>query len=248
MPVTFMPPGLGMGQTQLGQPNDPMAANQAAVDAWMESKYGKWVIDLMDQDRAWNRQQAEQEYGLKLKGLQMQARQLSLQAGAQKAQQWYQRETLKLQKQAQADARLNAERQFGLGLLDRQLQMSGPQNAFKYLDALEGTNKLQPESGFLRRMVTGQYAPATGGGLTGRATLEGAQADAENVGALQERRKNDLALIGQIAAKPEDYYATFRHADPFQQKYVQGGVAYGGGDPESFTSRMRRGVFANQAA
>lgn len=159
------------------------------------SPYGQRQTAIEQSNREYVRQQAEREYQLRVDQLKQQAEQIKVTQGNAKAQQWYQRESLKLQQQAQQDARLRAERSDaldlykfntsrdddlykfgqnqGMQLLQLGSSLRGPSTAFQYLDVLEGAQRMQPASGFLGSLARGEYAPPTRGGVTGRATVQG---------------------------------------------------------------------------
>lgn len=255
----------------LSDPNNPWA-QQYWYNQWFAgTDAGRQKVEHEEQYRKYIQDEAEREYQLRVEQNERAAKQLELTEGSQKAQQWLARENLKLAQQAAKDQRLQADRSwdlqnrqfglsqaqfgesqlqndrsFGLGLLDRQLSMRGPRNAFAFIDAQDGANSLQPESGFLRRLVSGQYQPARGA-TTGRATLGEMIGQGENTARLQQRRDNDQALANQINANPANYAASYRRLSPYQQDYLKGAIEYGGGDEGSFLSSMRRGAFANRA-
>lgn len=269
-PAGFIDPNTGM-PTWMADPNNPWAQQYWGQQWWQGTPQGQQATAQEEQARQYYQDQAEREYALKYAENQRAAKQLELTEGAQVAAQWLARENLKLAKQAQQDARLNSnrswalqqaqfglsedqfaesqltnDRNFGMGLLDRQAALRGPKTAQQYIDMMDGASSLQPESGFLSRLIRGEYQPARGG-TTGRATLADLAGEGVDQGAMQRRRDNDVNLVNRIAQRPQDYANAYRRLPQYQRDYLGGTLEYAGGDENTFVEKMRRGMFANRA-
>lgn len=192
--------------------------------------------------------------------LRAQRDQIAVQRGAQEAERWYKEQQVRLAEQelgldrdrfglqqelGRGELALKGELgrgQLGLGLLELKSSLRGPADWAAYLDLGEGQTQLQPASGFLQAIASGQRVPGTDMSFGAAPTPMSLASLAGNTQQAQkDRLAADMGLAAQIAGNVGQVRAgTLEQLSPDRLDYLKGLAETGGHSWKTLASAYDR--------
>lgn len=193
--------------------------------------------------------------------------QIAVSRGTQEADRWYKEQQVRL---AEQEFGLDRERfglqqelgrgelalkgelgrgELGLGLLNLKSSLRGPADWAQYLDLGEGQTQLQPASGFLQAIASGQKVPGTDMSFGAAPTPMSLAGLAGNTQAAQQARLTaDMGLANQIAGNVGKVApGTLESLSPDRLDYLKGLTETGGHSWRTLASAYDRAGIGQQS-